>query len=558
MVSSLEIAQKAEIQPISKIAEKIGIIPDELEPYGHFVSKINLNILDRLKDIPDGKLVLVTGITPTRYGEGKTVHTIGTAQALAHIGVKSCCVIRQPSMGPLFGIKGGATGGGFSQVLPMSEINLGLTGDIDKVATAHNLLAAMIDNHIFKGNELELDIQQIFWKRVIDMNDRALRNIKIGLGGPQNGIPRDSGFEIAAASEIMAILALTSNLSDLRSRLGRIIVAMSKSGRPITAEDLKAAGAMTLILREAIKPNLVQTYEGIPCFIHTGPFANIAHGCSSIIADQIALKLFDVVLTEAGFGSDLGGEKFFNIKCRTSCVNPSAVILVCSVRALKKQGEVDETGSSSQEVLKDLRRGCANLAHHIQNMASFGVPVIVAINKFEKDSPEELKIIKEEAFEAGALGASITNFFSEGGVGGIELANLLMKTIKTDPNPINFTYDLDDSIIEKIKKIAQQAYNIKHVNLSPKAEKDIDRWTELDQNKLPICIAKTQLSLTDDPSVVGLPSKHKLSIESIRLSTGAGFLYAIAGKIMTMPGLPPKPSSMNMELLPNGKIIGLK
>ncbi len=558
MASSLDIAQKAKLQPITNIAEKAGILKSELESFGRFIAKINLNILERLKNHPNGRLILVTGITPTRYGEGKTVHTIGTAQALAQIGVKSCCVIRQPSMGPVFGIKGGATGGGYSQVLPMPEINLGLTGDIEKVATAHNLLAAMIDNHIFKGNELDIDIHQIFWKRVMDMNDRALRKIRIGLGEPKNGISRDSGFEIAAASEVMAILALANDISDLRARLGRIVVALSNSGCMITAEDLKAAGAMTLILKEAILPNLVQTYEGGLCFIHTGPFANIAHGCSSIIADQIALKLFDVVLTEAGFGSDLGGEKFFNIKCRTSCINPSAVILVCSVRALKKQGGIDELESTSLEALEGLRRGCVNLAHHIQNMSSFGVPVIVAINKFENDSPEELGIIKEEALEAGAFSASITNLFLEGGVGGIELAKTLMKTLKMDQKPTKFTYEIDDSIKEKIRKIARQAYNILGISYSPEAEKDLVLWTELDQDKLPICIAKTQLSLSDDPKIVGLPSNHILSIESIRLSAGAGFLYPISGKIMTMPGLPSKPSATKMELLPDGKIIGLK
>ena len=555
MTTSLDIAQKTKLQPITNIAKEAGILQSELEPFGHFIAKVNLSVLDRLKNRPNGKLVLVTGVTPTQYGEGKTVHTIGITQALTQIGVKSCCTLRQPSMGPVFGIKGGATGGGYSQVLPMPEINLGLTGDIDKVATAHNLLAAMIDNHIFKGNGLDIDINQIFWKRVMDINDRTLRNIRIGLGRSQNGIPRDSGFEITAASEIMAILALTSDLSDLRKRLGRIVVAISKKDRAVTAEDLKAAGAMTLILKDAIKPNLVQTYEGGPCFIHTGPFANIAHGCSSIIADQIALKLFDIVLTEAGFGSDLGGEKFFNIKSRLSNINPSAVILVCSVRALMKQGKSNRFKVSSQE---SLRRGCVNLSHHIQNMSSFGVPVIVAINKFFNDSPEELDVIKEESLEAGAFGSSITNLFSEGGVGGLELAHLLMRALKTDPKPINYTYDIQESIPEKIQKISLQAYSIKQIKYSSKAKKDIDLWTKLGQDKLPICVAKTQLSLSDDPNVVGLPSNHVLSIEAIRLSAGAGFLYPIAGEIMTMPGLPLNPSAMRMELLPNGKIVGLK
>ncbi|UCE12513.1 MAG: formate--tetrahydrofolate ligase [Candidatus Heimdallarchaeota archaeon] len=558
MKSSLEIAQEAHLRPIIEIADQCGILPEEIEPYGHFKAKICLTILDRLKDQPNGKMVLVTGITPTRLGEGKTLHTIGMAQTLALLGVKSCCVIRQPSMGPVFGIKGGATGGGYSQVLPMVDINLGLTGDIDKVTAAHNLLAAIIDNHILKGNELDIDPDQIFWKRVIDVNDRSLREIKIGLGGPQNGIPRDSGFEITAASEIMAILALASDIKDLRQRLGRIVVAQSNGEkRLISVDDLKVAGALTLILKDAIKPNLVQTYEGGPCFIHTGPFGNIAHGCSSLVADRIALKLFNVVLTEAGFGSDLGGEKFFNIKCRASGINPSAIILVCSVRALKRQGGVDELEASSPKAVESLRRGCSNLTHHIQNMSFFGRPVIVAVNQFEKDTPEELGIVEEEALKAGAFGASITRLFSEGGKGGIELAKLLMEAIKEDPEPISFTYDIVDSIEYKIRKIAHQAYNATDVNYSPQAQEDITRWTKFGYDTLPVCIAKTQLSISDDPNIIGLPSDNALSIDSIRLSAGAGFLYPIAGKVLTMPGLPATPNAKNMEYLPDGRIVGL-
>lgn len=558
MKSSLEIAQEAHLRPIIEIADQCGILPDEIEPYGHFKAKICLSILDRLKNQPNGKLVLVTGITPTRLGEGKTLHTIGMTQALTRIGVKSCCVIRQPSMGPIFGIKGGATGGGYSQVLPMVDINLGLTGDIDKVTAAHNLLAAIIDNHILKGNELDIDTDQIFWKRVIDVNDRALREIKIGLGGPQNGIPRTSGFEITAASEIMAVLALANNIADLRQRLGKIVVAQAKDGKGlITVDDLNVAGALTLILKDAIKPNLVQTYEGSPCFIHTGPFSNIAHGCSSVVADRIALKLFSVVLTEAGFGSELGGEKFFNIKCRVTGIKPSAVILVCSVRALKRQGGIDDLELGLPEVLEGLRKGCVNLAHHIQNISSFNSPVIVAINKFEGDNAEELGIVKEEALKAGALGVSITQLFSEGGKGGIELAKLLLEIIKEDPEPINFTYDVGDSIEEKISKITRQAYNAADVSYSPHAQEDITRWTKFGYDKLPVCIAKTQLSISDDPDVIGLPFDYTLSINSVRLSAGAGFLYPIAGNVLTMPGLPATPNAINMEYLPNGRIIGL-
>ncbi len=557
MKSSLEIAQEASMKPIIEIAQQFGIMTEELEPFGHFVGKISLSILDRFKNRPNGKLVLVTGITPTRYGEGKTVHTIGTTQALKRIGVNSCCVIRQASMGPIFGVKGGATGGGYSQVLPMENINLGLTGDIDRVTSAHNLLAAMIDTHIFKGNKLNIDIEQIFWKRVIDMNDRPLREVRIGLGGPQNGIPRNSGFDITAASEVMAILALANDIADLRQRLGRIIVARSQDGKIISSEDLQAAGAMTLILKDAIKPNLVQTYEGAPCFIHTGPFANIAHGCSSIIADKIALKLSDVVLTEAGFGSDLGGEKFFNIKCRMSGINPSAIILVCSVRAIKRQGSVGELESGTPEMFEGLRRGCENLSHHINNISSFGKPVIVAINAFEGDPSEELEFIKEEALNAGAYGATITYLFLKGGKGGIELAKLLMEAIKTDPKPINYTYGVEDSIEEKIIKIAKQAYNASGVMFSDQAKEDIALWFELKYNKLPICIAKTQMSLSDNPDIVGRPSDHFISIDAIHLSAGAGFLYPIAGKMLTMPGLPKNPSATNMEYYPDGRITGL-
>ncbi len=557
MKSSLEIAQEAALKPITEIANQFGILTEELEPYGKFIGKIDLSILDRLKNRPNGKLVLVTGITPTRYGEGKTVHTIGTTQALKQIGVNSCCVIRQASMGPVFGVKGGAAGGGYSQVLPMEDINLGLTGDIDRVTSAHNLLAAMIDTHIFKGNELNIDIEQIFWKRVVDMNDRSLRDIKIGLGGPQNGIPRNSGFDITAASEVMAILALANDIADLRQRLGRIIVARSQDGKTISSEDLRAAGAMTLILKNAIKPNLVQTYEGAPCFIHTGPFANIAHGCSSIIADKIALKLTDVVLTEAGFGSDLGGEKFFNIKCRISGINPSAVILVCSVRAIKRHGDIEKLESGTPKILEGLRRGCMNLSHHIKNIASFGKPVIVAINAFEGDLSEELEIIEEEALKAGAYGATITNLFSKGGKGGIELAKMLMEAIKTVPKPINYTYDVEESIEDKIIKIAKQSYNASGVTFSEQAKEDITRWIELEYNKLPICIAKTQMSLSDNPDVVGRPSDHLISIDAVHLSAGAGFLYPIAGKMVTMPGLPKNPSATNMEYYPDGRITGL-
>ena len=557
MKSSLEIAQEATLKPIKEIAHQLGIMTKEFDNYGRFIGKISLSILDRLMDHSDGKLILVTGITPTRYGEGKTVHTIGITQALRQIGVNSCCVIRQASMGPVFGIKGGAAGGGYSQVLPMDDINLGLTGDIDKVTSAHNLLAAMIDTHIFKGNELNIDIKKIFWKRVIDMNDRSLREIRIGLGGSQNGVSRNTGFDISAASEVMAILALASDIADLRQRLGRIVVALSQDGKPITSEDLRAAGAMTLILKDAIKPNLVQTYEGAPCFIHTGPFANIAHGCSSIIADKVALKLSDVVLTEAGFGSDLGGEKFFNIKCRVSSVNPSAVILVCSVRAIKRHGKIGELESGAREILEGIRRGCENLSHHIKNISSFGKPIIVAINSFEGDLLEELEIIKEEALLAGAYGATITNFFSKGGKGGIQLAKMLMEAIAIDSKAINYTYDVEDSIEDKIVKIAKAAYNAASVSFSEQAKEDIARWIDLGYNKLPICIAKTQMSLSDNPDVVGRPSDHVISIDAIHLSAGAGFLYPIAGKILTMPGLPKNPSAMNMEYYPDGRITGL-
>ncbi|MHA1911030.1 MAG: formate--tetrahydrofolate ligase [Candidatus Kariarchaeaceae archaeon] len=559
MKSSIEIAQEAKLKPIMELGKEIGIQPEELEPYGHFKGKVSLTVLERMKDKPDGKYVLVTGITPTMYGEGKTIHTIGMTQALNKIGVNAACVIRQASMGPVFGIKGGAAGGGFSQVLPMADINLGLNGDIDKVAAAHNLLAALMDAHIYRNdNELDFDLNEIYWKRSMDMNDRALREIILNPDEvPTNGVKRRDGFEITAASEVMAILALASDITDLKERLSRLVLGKNTKGELIRAKDLQAQGAMTLILKDAIKPNLCQTYEGGPAFIHAGPFANIATGTSSVLADRIALKLSDVVLTEAGFGSDLGGEKFMNIKSRMSGLNPSAVILVSSVRALKRHGEVDKLESGTPESLEGLRKGCENLAQHISNMKSFNKPVFVAINTFAVDLPTELEIIKEEAIKAGATGASITRLFLDGGKGGEELAHMIMDAIKGDPEPIKFTYAVDDPVEEKCRKIARQAYGADDVIFTEEALADIEQWIDLGYGDLPICMAKTQMSLSDDVTVVGRPTNYNITIRNVRLSAGAGFLYALCGKMLTMPGLSDKPAARVMDYHPDGTITGL-
>ena len=524
-------------------------------------------VLNRLPERKEGsKYILVTGMTPTPFGEGKTVHTIGLTQALGQLGKNAIACLRQPSMGPVFGIKGGAAGGGFSQVIPMEDINLGFTGDIEKVSAAHNLLAALLDNHIAKGNKLDIDLTTILYPRVMDMNERALRDIVIGLGGPKNGIPRQSGFDISAASEVMAILALAKNYKDLRQRLGRIMIGYSRSGRPIIAEDLQGGGAMAAILKHAIKPNLVQTLEGQPCFMHAGPFANIAHGCNSILADEIALRFGDFVLTEAGFGADLGAEKFFDIKCRESGLIPDAVILVASIRALKMHGGAYNL-IPGKPIPKDLvetenveatRKGCENIIRHISNLNKYGIPVIVAINTFQTDTENEINAVIKEAKSAGAFDVVQSKVFPEGGNGGIELAKSLIRATEQKSN-FKFLYPRDMLITEKIETICKEIYGAAAVKYSPVVIERINKYEEDGLGKLSICMAKTHLSLSDNPTLKGDPSKspYQIRIDDIRISAGAGFIYPIAGSMLTMPGLPKEPAANNIDIDENGKITGL-
>lgn len=560
MNKSLEIAQKAEIKPIQKIAEKAGLEREDIELHGDHVAKVKMKTWEKLKDNPEGNLILVTGITPTRYGEGKTCNTIGLAQAMGVIGENVMCTLRQPSMGPVFGIKGGATGGGYSQVLPMEKINLGFTGDIEACAAAHNLLAAMIDTHLLKSNSLHLTPESITWKRVVDMNDRALRKIKIGLGGTSNGIPRETGFDIAAASEIMAVLGLADDLQDLHERLKRIIIGTNEEGEFVRAVDLKATGAMTAILRDAIKPNLIQTLEGQPCLMHSGPFANIAHGTNSIIATRFALHMADYVFTEAGFGSDLGGEKFFDIVCRQGGFEVDATVIVASARALKMHGGAyDRTTSKAQRQknVKALRKGCANLAAHINNMQKFGPPVIVAINRFPFDTEEELDIIKEEALNAGAEAAVISEIFQKGGEGGENLARAVINACEQD-SEMHLLYEDDAPIKEKIEKIAREMYGAGSVSYTTRVEEKIKKFKDAGFNDMQICMAKTQKSLSGDPSKKGRPKGFELEINDIKVSAGAGFIYPIVGSILTMPGLPSTPAAEEIGVDEDGNIIGLQ
>jgi len=563
MKSDIEIAQAARIKPITEIARGIGIREDELELYGKYKAKIELSILERLKNKPNGKYIDVTAITPTPLGEGKTVTTIGLSLGLAKIGKRVSTCIRQPSLGPVFGIKGGAAGGGYSQVIPMEDFNLHLTGDVHAVGLAHNLCAAFLDNHIFKGNKLNIDASNILWRRVLDVSDRSLRNIEIGLGGKDDGIPRKSGFDITVASEVMAILALTSDLKDLRKRLGKIVVAFTVDGKPVTAEDLKVAGAMAVLLKDAIKPTLMQTLEHTPCFVHAGPFANIAHGNNSIIADRIALKLNDYVVTESGFGADCGAEKFFNIKCRVSGLVPNAVVVVCSVRALKMHSgdfRVVAGKPLSDDITREnpdaVERGSCNLEKQIENMRLFGVPVVVAINKFTTDTKKEIEVIRKKAIDAGAEDAVLSEVWAKGGEGGTELAKAVDKVTKK-PSNFKFLYPLDVPIKEKIEKIAIEIYGAARVEYLAEAEKKIALYTKLGYDKLPICMAKTHLSLSHDPLLKGRPTGFTLPVRDVRASIGAGFLYPLCGEMRTMPGLPSEPAGNKIDLDENGKVVGL-
>lgn len=564
MKSDIEIAQASEMKHIREIAEEVGLDEEYLELYGNYKAKVKLEVLENFKDKPNGKYIDVTAITPTPLGEGKTVTTIGLSMALNKIGKKTITCIRQPSLGPVFGIKGGAAGGGYSQVLPMEDFNLHLTGDTHAVGIAHNLLAAFLDTHIMKGNELNIDPFSITLNRVVDVSDRALRNIIIGLGGLLNGVPRETGYDITVASEVMAILALTTGLKDLRERLARMVVGSTYDGKAVTAEDLKCAGSMTVLLKDAIKPNLLQTIEHTPCFVHAGPFANIAHGNSSILADQIAIKLGDYVVTESGFGADCGAEKFMNIKCRYSGLKPDAVVIVATVRALKMHGGVFEfiPGQGVDEKLMNkpdvegVVKGCANLEKMIENMKLFGIPVVVAINHFDADSREEIEAVRERSIKAGAEDAVESKVWLSGGDGGIELAEAVAKAAEKKSD-FKFLYPLDWPIKKKIETIAAKIYGADGVSYLPEAEKKIELYTRQGFDKLPICMAKTHLSLSHDPDLKGRPTRFTIPIRDVRASVGAGFLYPLLGLMRTMPGLPKVPAGTRVDIDDNGNIVGL-
>jgi len=563
MLSDLEIAQKAQMKPITEIAQSLGLSSDDIDLYGKYKAKVSLEVLENFSERPQSKYIDVTAITPTPLGEGKTVTTIGLSQALNKIGKKSIVCIRQPSLGPVFGIKGGAAGGGYSQVVPMEDFNLHLTGDTHAVAAANNLLAAFIDNHLHHGNKLNIDPFTISWPRVVDISDRALRKIVIGLGGKTNGVPRESSFDIAVASEVMAILALTTDIFDLRARLGRIVIGYNKDKKPVTAEDLQCAGAMTVLMKEAIKPNLLQTLENTPCFVHAGPFANIAHGNSSIIADQIALRLSDYVVTESGFGADCGMEKFMDIKCRYSGLIPSCVVMVTSIRALKMHsgkykvvaGRPLDPGLTSEDV-EAVKKGSENMIKQIENARLFGVPVVVAINLFTSDTDREVETVRRIALENGAFAAEVSEVWEKGGEGGRNLAEAVVRACD-EPQDFRFLYPLDIPIKEKIEIIATKIYGADGVIYEPKAEEGIKRFTDLGWDKLPICMAKTHLSLSHDPKLKGRPRGFKLPIRDIRPSIGAGFLYPLCGEMSTMPGLPSEPAGNKVDIDHQGRVVGL-
>ncbi|MFH1255929.1 MAG: formate--tetrahydrofolate ligase [Candidatus Diapherotrites archaeon] len=550
-MDSLSIAQAAKMQPIGKIAEKAGIPAEFLEPYGKFKAKVELELLEKLKEKKNGKLVLVTAITPTKAGEGKTTTTIGLAQGLAKHGEKAMICLREPSLGPVFGIKGGATGGGYSQVLPMDEIDLHFTGDLHAVSAANNLLSAMIDNHLFQGNALNLDPERISFKRVVDMNDRALRNIKIGLKG--QGIEREESFMITVASEVMAILCLAENLSDLKERLGKIIVGLDKNGKPVTAKQLKANGAMALLLKDALKPNLVQSIEGVPAFVHGGPFANIAHGCNSVVATKTALKLADIVITEAGFGADLGAEKFLDIKCRKAKLAPNAIVLVATIRALRMHGGAE---NYSEKNLAAVEKGLPNLGRHIGNLRQYGVPLVVAINLFSgSDSEEEVEAVKKFCASKGVKGIP-ADVFGKGGEGAKELAAAVVAAAK-EKNEFKLIYSDSQPVREKIEAIAKKIYHAKSVSFTETAEKNLAEIEANGFNHLPVCMAKTQYSFSDNPKLLNAPDGFTLTITALRVSAGAGFVVALCGDIMTMPGLGKIPAAEKIDIDEKGKISGL-
>ena len=554
MKTDVEIAQEAQMQHIREIAAQLGLTEDDIELYGKYKAKISLDAWNKVKNGPDGKLVLVTAINPTPAGEGKTTTSVGLADAFHKLGHKVAVALREPSLGPCFGLKGGAAGGGYAQVVPMEDINLHFTGDFHAITTAHNLLAAVIDNHIQQGNALDIDVRRIAWKRVLDLNDRALRNVVIGLGGKAHGVPRETGFDITVASEMMAILCLASDLEDMKRRLGEIVVAYSRDGRAIRAEELNVTGALTLLFKDAIKPNLVQTLEGTPALIHGGPFANIAHGCNSVMATKFALKFADIAITEAGFGADLGAEKFLDIKCRFAGIHPDAVVIVATVRALKMHGGVPKTELGKVDMAA-LEKGLANLTKHIENVHKFGLPAVVAINAFPTDTKEELAFVEEKC---NALGASValSEVWAKGGEGGVELAEKVLEAMK-QPADFHYMYEVEQSIPEKIEAIAKAIYGADGVDFTAPAKKQLAEIEALGLDKMPICMAKTQYSLSDDATKLGRPEGFRITVKELRISAGAGFIVALTGNILTMPGLPKKPAAENMDIDVNGKITGL-
>lgn len=555
MLTDIQIAQNAHIKPIRDIAKKAGISESELYLYGPYKAKLTPELQKRTSNNKDGKLVLVTAINPTPAGEGKTTTTVGLGQALSKLNKNAIITLREPSLGPVMGIKGGAAGGGYSQVVPMEDINLHFTGDMHAITAANNLLSAMIDNHIHQGNELGIDSRTIVWKRVLDMNDRALRQIVVGLGGKVNGFVREDGFMITVASEVMAVLCLADGLEDLKKRLGKIIVAYDYSGKPVTAKDLRADGAMTLLLKDAVMPNLVQTLENTPCLMHGGPFANIAHGCNSVQATKLALKLADYVVTEAGFGADLGAEKFLDIKCRMADLKPDMAVVVATVRALKYNGGAARE-NLKEENIEALKKGLPNLEKHIENMQKFGLPVVVALNVFDTDTESEISVIKELCDRIGAPCAR-SEVFSKGGEGGTELAEKVLETLETKPSHYAPIYDVDMSIEDKILKLVKEIYGGEGVKYTAKAKGQIKTLTELGFGNLPICVAKTQYSLSDNPMLLGRPKGFDITVSEVRVSAGAGFVVVQTGDIMTMPGLPKAPAAQNIDIMVNGEIIGL-
>ena len=555
MLTDVEIAQSAKMKPISEIAKKVGLEDDDLELYGKYKAKIALEAINRLENKPDGKLILVTAINPTPAGEGKTTTMIGLSQALNKLGKKSVVAMREPSLGPCFGIKGGAAGGGYAQVVPMEDINLHFTGDIHAITAANNLIAAMLDNSIHQGNPLNIDVRNIVWKRVVDLNDRALRNTVCGLGGKLNGVPREDGFDITVASEVMAILCLATSLEDLKERAGRMIVAYNYEGNPVTVNDIEATGAVTLLLKDAIKPNLVQTLDHTPVFVHGGPFANIAHGCNSVMATKLAIKLGDYAITEAGFGADLGAEKFLDIKCRQANLDPQAVVIVATVRALKMHGGVDKK-ELAVENLEALAKGIKNLEKHIENIAKYNLPSVVAINAFPTDSEAELQLLKDTCNKMG-VDVAISKVWEKGADGGIELAEKLLEILDTKEANYQPLYDLDLSIKEKIETITKEIYGADGVAFDKKVLTKMKKYEAQGLADLPICVAKTQYSLSDQPTLLGRPSGFTVKINDLIPSAGAGFLVAISGSIMRMPGLPKRPAAVNMDIDKDGKIVGL-